>query len=344
MTEKSDWDREIRVFEKCDVYYTFEYCKATEKIEKGEAKLAILENNLGKIIYPFILRRIDINIDINTNLYDIITPYGYGGPYIKGEIINMKTFRCMFEIYCKEQNIVSEVIRFHPLMNNHLQMQEYIDLQYIRKTTAVNLENGIEFIRTKYSSMNKRNIKKARKNGVYCVEVEKNETNINLFIELYNGTMKRNNALDFYYFSEEIITEMLKDTNLSTAHLLFAYFEGKVVSAVVIYLCGNIAHYHLGASKTEYLYLKSNNVLFDYMIDYSKLKKAEIIHLGGGYIENDGLFSFKSSFTNNNHFEYYLGKKIWDYKTYEKLVNYYIEDNKSHNSYFPIYRGIVEKK
>jgi hypothetical protein len=304
-------------------------------------RLAIFENVLGKIAYPFVLRRIEIN-EINLNLYDIVTPYGYGGPCIKGEINIIETFRNLFEGYCKDQNIVSEVIRFHPLLNNHIPMLDYIDVQYIRKTTAVNLNNDIKIIRTQYNSMTRRNISKAEKNGVYCLEVEKSESNINTFVSLYTETMSRNNALGYYYFDKEIITDMLKDSNSSSAHLLFAYFENRVVSAVVLYLCGENAHYHLGASKTEYFYLKSNNKLFDFMISFSKIKNAKNLHLGGGYSENDGLFSFKSSFTNNNHYDYFLGKKILNDEIYEILITYFSRQNTLSHSYFPKYRGIVE--
>ena len=341
ISEKSDWENKINTLDISEIFYTFEYCKAAEKIEKGEAKLAIFENKSGEIVYPFILRRINSH-DMNSNIFDIVTPYGYGGPYIKGEVANnIRIFRKFFEIYCQEQNIVTEVIRFHPLLNNHIPMQHCMDLAYIRKTTAVNLENDIDFIRTKYSTMNKRNIKKARKNGVFCVAVEKNEVNINIFIELYSETMKRNNALEFYYFNNEIIADMLKDTNNSSSHLLFAFYEGRVVSAVILYHCGEISHYHLGASKTQYLHLKSNNILFDFMICYSKQKNAKIIHLGGGYSENDGLFSFKSSFSNNNHFEYFLGKKILNDEIYEKLNENLSENNNLNGAYFPRYRALT---
>ena len=341
ITKKSDWDNKISTLGICDIYFSYEYCKAVEKIEHGEAKLATFETISGDIIYPFILRKINRH-DTNLDFFDIITPYGYGGPYIKGEMANnLKNFRKIFEIYCQKQNIVTEVIRFHPLMNNHLSMQNYMDLAYIRKTTAVNLENDIDIIRSKYSSMNKRNIKKALKNGVFCDVVEKNEVNINIFIELYTETMKRNNALEFYYFNHEIIADMLKDSKKSTSHLLFAYYEDRVISAIIFYHCGEISHYHLGASKSQYLYLRSNNILFDFMISYAKQKNSKIIHLGGGYSENDGLFSFKSSFSNNNHFEYFLGKKIMNNEIYIKLMGNLSENKNINTSYFPGYRSIT---
>lgn len=325
------------------MYFTYEYCKAVESVENGLAKLAIFENNYCKIVYPFILRNIKCG-DIVSNYFDIVTPYGYGGPCIIGDKNNIKIFRQMFEVYCKKKNIVSEVIRFHPILKNHLLMDECVELKYIRKTVVVDLLNNINVIRSKYSSMNKRNLKKAIKNGVFCVSVEKTSENVNSFIQLYNETMKRNNALDFYYFDKNIITNMLSDNNNTTSHLLFAYFEGKVVSAIIVYICGDIAHYHLGASKTEYLHLKSNNLLFDYMMIFSKTNLAKIIHLGGGYCENDGLFSFKSSFSNNEYLKYFIGTRVFDYEIYSNLVRDISENHILSNSYFPMYRGILKER
>lgn len=158
--------------EKSVVYFTLEYCKAVEKIEKGKALLAIFENELGKIVYPFILRKIACQLN-DTDIFDIVTPYGYGGPYIEGDRDNIKNFRKMFEIYCQEQNIVTEDIRFHPFLENHLPMEDYINLQYILKTTAVNLEGDLEYIRLKYKKMNKRNIKQAKKMAYFVLRLKR---------------------------------------------------------------------------------------------------------------------------------------------------------------------------
>ena len=52
ISEKSDWDNKISALDISEIYFTFEYCKAVERIEQGEAKLAIFENISGEIVYP----------------------------------------------------------------------------------------------------------------------------------------------------------------------------------------------------------------------------------------------------------------------------------------------------
>lgn len=336
---KKQWNSTIKDLEFYDIYYTYEYCTAFAKWENGKAKLMYYKNDSGIVIYPVILR--EIFSEHETPIYDIITPYGYGGPLLIGDQEVMKHFRDEFTNYCMNENIVSEVITFHPLFNNATIMSSYCDLQYKGKTTAVNLMNTLSTIRSEYTSMVRRNLLKAHKSGLYCKEVPKNKKHINIFMNLYNETMNRNNAKDFYYFSHNLIEEQLKDTDISKSYLLFVYFEEKVISAVLLFISGNFSHYHLGASKTEYLFLRPNNLLFDHMIEFSKTKNCSYLHLGGGYEENDNLFKYKTSFSNNNNYKYYIGKKIFDRKMYDFLVKEKQQHQDLNENYFPLYRGTL---
>lgn len=335
---REQWNKAVESISCHDIYYTYEYCSSSAKLEKGNAKLFYYKTHIGTIIYPLIVR--EIESDYGEILFDMITPYGYGGPLIIGDKSILKNFRKEFCSYCKKENIITEIITFHPLLKNAIYMTNYCNLQYIRKTTAVNLTKALETIRSHYSKMNKRNIRKALKCGLTCRVVEKNFENTTTFLELYKETMDRNKADAFYYFDFDFIEQQLKDTQISKSHLLFTYHQEKVVSAVILLTTANLSHYHLGASRTAYLYLKPNNLIFDFMVEISKAKGCTYLHLGGGYEDNDNLFKYKSSFTNNNNYDYYIGEKIFDKKMYELLIN---EKKKHHvlkEKFFPKYRGI----
>ena len=56
------------------------------------------------------------------------------------------------------------------------------------------------------------------------------------------------------------------------------------------------------------------------MIELSKSKGCTHLHLGGGYQDDDNLFKYKTSFSNNNVYEYYIGKNIFDKNLYNLLV------------------------
>lgn len=320
-----------------DIYYTYEYCHNSAQSEKGIAKLLYFENELGAVVYPIVKRKIETSYA--REIYDIITPYGYGGPLVIGNKEVLKDFREELTTYCEKNNIITEIIRFHPLINNAEMMGNYCNLQYIRKTTAVDLTNDIETIKSQYSKMNKRNIKRAYKNGLVCKEVNKTKDNIEIFLDLYNETMDRQNALSYYYFPSDQIESQLKDTEVYQAHLLFVYHEDKVVSATILYTTKKFAHYYLGASASEYLYLRPNNLIFNYMVELSKKKGCKSLHLGGGYEEDDGLFRYKCSFSNNNMFDYYIGKSIFNKKVYDVLVDERKKECGIKENFFPLYRA-----
>ncbi|MDN7241616.1 GNAT family N-acetyltransferase [Planococcus sp. N028] len=332
------WNEVVNKFEKNDVYYTFEYCDAAAIQEGGIARLIYFKNDHGKVIYPIILRKIEVKI--NQPLFDIITPYGYGGPLLMGGKEVLEEFKTIFHAYCKANGIVTEVIRFHPLLNNVSYLGSYCDLQYIRKTTAIDLKLDLRVIRKSYSKMNKRNINKARKHGLQCREVEKSLNNIAIFLKLYRETMNRKNANNFYYFDEKLVKQQLKNTAISKSHLLFTFYGEKVISAVILFTTPLFAHYHLGASDAEYLSYRPNNLIFDYMVEVAKKEGSKLLHLGGGYHENDSLFKYKISFTNNNLFDYFIGKNIFDQKLYNEIVATKTFRADMEKDYFPLYRSV----
>ncbi|OJH19401.1 hypothetical protein BLX88_09465 [Bacillus obstructivus] len=330
-----NWNELIKRFQSLDIYYSQEYVSLSADIEKGEPEAFFLENEWGRLFYPYVKRK----IDVNKNYYDIITPYGYGGPMYEGDKRILNQFYSEFKKYCIDHDIITETIRLHPLLNITDEVRKIIPVGFIRNTTAVDLREPLEKIKNNYSSSNKRNINKAIKEGVRAV-VSNDKKDIEVFIELYYETMDRNKATPFYYFNKSYFCRLMEETELSKPYLLFAEKDGKKIAGLIVIMGKEFAHYHLGASKTEFLNYRPNNLLFDKMIELSKSMNLKALHLGGGYTDNDSLFKFKTSFTNNFNFEYYLGKHILNksvYKDLSKVVKNSLKTS-SDNSYFPQYR------
>lgn len=332
LSAKDCWDDYIKRFSTLDVYHSKEYTILFSKIQDGIPEAAYFENKDGKVFYPFIKRK----IKLKENFFDIITPYGYGGPVVEGKERVMEEFYKYFKEYCFTHNIVSETVTLHPLLSNNDSIKHIMKSDYIRRTIAIDLSYPIEEIRKKYSSNNRRNIRKALKEGV-SVSISNVEADIEKFIELYYETMDRNHASSFYYFERFYFYQQMKETPLSKSVLLLAKHQDKVVGGIILLIGKDFAHYHLGASKTEYLSLRANNLLFDAMIEHAKSLGANILHLGGGYGDDDNLFRFKSSFTNQEFYEYYLGKHIINEKVYGELAKM-VGVPEQDNTYFPIYR------
>ena len=74
--------------------------------ENGKAYEFILENEFGKITNLFLIREVPEKVNGKT-YYDIVTPYGYGGPVIR-ECNNkeqlLKSYEEEFSKFCKENS------------------------------------------------------------------------------------------------------------------------------------------------------------------------------------------------------------------------------------------------
>ncbi|MCI1590688.1 lipid II:glycine glycyltransferase FemX [Heyndrickxia oleronia] len=330
LNSNESWNNYAGLFNQIDIYYSHEYAELFAEAQGGVPEAVYFENIRGRVFYPYIKRE----IPLKKGYFDIITPYGYGGPILEGDRSIIKTFHSLFKNYCLNSNIVTETIGLHPLINNIDYIKEIMKVDYIRKTVAVDLTPPINEIRNNYSQSNKRNIRKAIRTGVN-VNISTNNSDIKRFIDLYYETMDRNQAAQFYYFKPRYFYKQLESTNLSKSFLLIAQYNGEIIGAVLFVVGKEYAHYHLGASKTEFLHLRPNNLLFDTMIEFSKNLGVKKIHLGGGYSDDDSLFRFKSSFS-NYFYTYYIGKNIINHNIYNELI---IETKREKSSkFFPEYR------
>lgn len=329
------WNEYSSKFSKLDVYFSQKYVTLFASLQEGTPEAVYFENENGKIFYPFVKRE----IDLKPGYFDIITPYGYGGPVLEGDRSVILSFYEQFREYCFNNHIITETVGMHPLNENELYLKDIMTVDYIRRTAAVDLSPSIEEIRSNYSTNNKRNIRKAIKEGVE-ISVSNNKNDLEVFIDLYYETMGRNNASNFYYFNRSYFLKQMEETELSKSHLLLAKYSNQIIGGIMMIEGTEFAHYHLGASKTEFLPLRANNLLFDAMIEFSKAEGAKMLHLGGGLKDGDSLFSFKSSFANSDFYNYCLGKNIINEPIYQEL-SAVIENStptRSRNLFFPIYR------
>jgi len=342
----TEWKDLIKKYN-LDIYFTPQYCKIWEDYGDGKAQAFLYESSLGKILYPYLIWKIDYTKS-NINYFDISTPYGYGGPvlleYKENEIpLLLKEFRAKFNTYAHKKGIISEFIRFHPVYKNYnFLINSDIECKFVRNTIEINFEKGPENILKSMKPSTRRNIKQAIRNGLN-VQFYRKPTleNIQAFYEIYLETMSRLEATDYYKFSLEFI---LNTFNLlkGSAEIAFVFCDNKILSSAIFLLTNEIVHYHLGGSLTQYLFYRPNNLMFyKAALRYKTLRKKHF-HLGGGYRGNDSLFKFKKGFNKNGILDFFIGTKIFDEKMYNVLVdrwkkkNYLAKDFKS--DFFPLYR------
>lgn len=322
-----------------DVYFEEEYGKLYEKIENGKFEHFEYTDSNGCIVNNFLKRNISIDVGESAKYFDIVTPYGYGGPIIKElagnreELLN--NYYQSFKEYCETNNIVSEFVRFHPMEKNYLDFDKIYLTNYMRKTLITKLDED-DVISKQFSKSARKNIRQALNKGV-SYKITESPNDISKFKEIYYSTMDRNCATDYYYFDDEYFNNILKNFK-NNVIFVEAIFEDKTIAAGLYFVYSDVIHIHLSGTLTEYLYLSPAYILRYAVTLWGIENNYKIIHHGGGRSnsENDTLYVFKKNFAKLYDLDFYIGKKVWNKKVYDKLCE--IKNVKNDDGFFPAYR------
>jgi hypothetical protein len=233
------------------------------------------------------------SIKVDDELYDLETPYGYGGPISNSD--NEGFLSRAFDAYkahCIKHKIVCEFIRLHPF-NPIVEKAKLFDMHRLnRHVVVVDLSLPSVMRRKLYSKTTRNIVKRAYER----LTVENDGSFVPQFIELYNETMLKNKAEDFYFFKPEYFSSLV---NLKGVSLLAVKFEESLVSMGFI-MCGkDIAHYHLSANNTELNKENGNYIMLDSGFEYARSQGCKYMVLGGGRTSSvaDSLLAFKSKFS-----------------------------------------------
>ena len=321
-----------------DIYFDRNYGKLYEKMEHGVAQVFHFKNEHGEILHQFIKREIPVRVNDDI-LYDLITPYGYGGPLIlncdgnKEQLV--QEFYNEFSKYCKRNNIVSEFVRFHPVIENAKDFADIYNTVFDRHTVGTDLKSYT--IEEEFSKSARKSIRQALKKGI-TYSVKANPDSLEEFKKIYRSTMNRNEASDYYYFDDDYFSDCLRYYGKNIL-LVEAYWEGKTIAAGLYFFYGKIIAAHLSGTLSEYLHLSPAYIIKYATAEWAKNNGIEYIHYGGGTdkSEDNPLYLFKKKFGKNTELDFYLGKKIWNKKLYIELCR--ITGSETDMDFFPAYRG-----
>lgn len=321
-----------------EVYYQWQYVDAFYRIGDGIPMLAYATDGMEYVINVFFLRDIGKDLEIDNseyNYYDITTPYGYGGvDYNGGNEKLLDYFFCEFTKYCNDKRIVSEFLRLCPFTNNYKNYNEDYDILNISKTVYMKLDNP-EQIWTDLESRCRNTIRKAKTNNL-VVKSGFTKEMFKEFIDIYKDTMSRDDAEDYYFFSDEFF-ESIYENMKKFAKIYTVYLEDKPISSSIIMFNGISAHYHLSGTLRDYMKYGANNLgLYEIALDLCE-NGCKKFHLGGGYGgDSSPLLKFKRSFNKFGDLDFYIGKKIYDQSAYDTLCK--VRNIKDKTGFFPAYR------
>lgn len=339
-----EWNSVLKSFPRYDVYYMREYVAAFKIHGDGEPLLIYYNSQNLRAVKVVMKRRIEL-ADVSflqTGFYDLISPYGYGGFIFDGDVSKeiLKQLLLEYNHILNNNNIISEFTRFHPLLDNSSSIKETIPVIELGKTISMDLSSE-ENIWNNISSKNRNMIRKAQKNGI----VINNGLSKDLmaeFIAIYNATMERDYASDYYFFKEEFYQSVL-DNLKDNCKIFYATLEGKIIAMSIILYANSYMHYHLSGSLFEYRQFAPSNLLLYEAALWGYQQGFKVFHLGGGIGSGeDNLFKFKQAFNKNSSHTFAIGKYIYNQEIYDRLVNAKKDtdpDFDENSNFFPLYRA-----
>lgn len=338
LEETDQWDTIVCTFRDYDTYWLSGYVKAFKIHGDGEPLLFYYEDSATRGINVVMKRDASFDIHFINHLpvgqyFDFVSPYGYGGWIIEGT--PTEPLFSEYKSWCIDNGIISEFVRFHPVLENHLFCQGVYDIIPLGNTIAMDLTSP-EIIWANITSKNRNMIRKARKNGIKIYSGRYPEI-FNIFREIYNETMDKDNAEDYYYFDTSFYDSILDDLS-HNAQVFYAVFKEKIIAASIMLAANGKMNYHLSGSVREFSNLAPSNLILYEAALWGCENGCRTLYLGGGVgSSEDSLYKFKKAFYRKDDVKrFHIGKIVFIQEKYDELVEM---RGPTDSSFFPKYRA-----
>ena len=337
LSEEEQWDACVKSVAEWDVYYLSGYVKAFQIHGDGDPQLLYYEADGLKAIYVYMKRKTAIE-----GYYDSVTPYGYGGVLFDGDTSesNLQAFWKAYVEKMKEEGIVDNFVRYHPILANAIPMKQISTVIDLGKTIAIDLTSP-DVIWENIISKNRNMIRKAEKNGI-TIEHGKGMDLLDKFTKIYNATMDKDHAEEYYFFKRPFYGSIHNDLN-ENYEMFYAMYEGRPIAMSIMIFANGRLNYHLSGSDIEYRNLAPSNLLLYKAALWGYEQGCKTFHLGGGVGSGeDNLYKFKAAFNKNSDYQFSIGEEIFDQEKYDELVALRAKQDSDFNpesKFFPLYRS-----
>lgn len=337
LSQAQEWDKIVRSFADYDVYYLSGYVQAFHIHGDGDPFLLYYESPELRAIYVYMRRLTAIE-----GFFDSITPYGYGGVLFEGDVSeeNKQFFWQEYLSAMEQEHIVDNFVRYHPVLQNAGPMKSISNVIDLGKTIAFDL-TSTDMIWDNIIGKNRNMIRKAEKNGVE-IHHGKELSLFQDFRRIYNATMDKDHAEEYYYFEDAFYESIHRDL-YNNYEMFYAVYEGQIIAMSIMLFANKQMHYHLSGSILEYRNLAPSNLLLYKAALWGFEHGFQTFHLGGGVGSGeDNLYKFKAAFNKNSDYLFSIGKQIFNQKMYDDLVSIRKESDLDFNegaSFFPLYRA-----
>lgn len=300
--------------------------------------LLVLNNRANRVVYPFFVRSLDaLPFGHPAQYCDAVTPE-FTGP------IGLTPSACaeFSESACealREFGVIAEFMHLHPWQVDASFLQGGL-VRLNREIVWVDVTLGDNDLwEHHFSHACRKNLKRAQKENVRVFEAS-GPGDLREFHRIYRLTMDRNHALSSYYFGLSYF-EFIFDNLPKNSRFVLAEAGGTVIAATLYLHDRENVYSYLGGADYQYQCLRPTNAIVYETINWARSSGKKRLILGGGYRPDDGIFKFKSSFS-NLRMPFYTYQRILEPQVYKQLecgwCNHFACSSED-TQYFPVYRS-----
>lgn len=282
---------------------------------------ATLETPQARILYPFVLRDIGKLLGdpgLGGDAKDITGLYGRGGIVCGGAGRDvLDAFHAEFAGWCRDEGILCGFSRFHPVIDNARYAAPTSRVVEVGKFVVVDLRDSPDEIESRFRYSMQKAIRKGEKAGIR-VEVEQTLDHIDDFIDIYHGSLARNDARAFYYFPKSFYAALARELPGRFA-FYYGLLDGEIVTCELVLFDGVYGHSFLGGTRPEAFASAANQILKRAMIRDLKQRGCAYYLLGGGQRADDGVYRYKLAYAPDGAMPSRIGGDIYLKDRYDDL-------------------------
>ena len=321
LEDASEWNQLIGSLptSQRDVYFTPNYYSLYEQYGDGDACCFVFEKDGDCALYPFLKNSITpLGYKLYKEYYDIQGAYGYNGVVSStNNHVFLTAFWETFDLWCQENDVIAEFMRFHPLMKNQLLGEGHFQLIHDRNTVYIDLTQSEEEIFAGFEKGTRQHIRKAAKT-IDIRPAENTEENVRIFYSIYTENMEHVNSIPYLFFNIQHFRNMFQQDNIE----FFIAYQGDTPIACYSGLVSE-EYYgnYLRASLTDYNRTGVNTLMYWSMIKSAKAHGCHFVHFGGGSSgdPDNSLLKYKMNFSKSLT-EFWIGKKVHNQAVYDQVI------------------------
>jgi len=306
--------------------------------EKTRAHAFLWQGRQGSVLYPFLLRDLQGEpfwMPEIGQAYDMVSPYGYGGPLLVEGQPTPELYRQFYEAlqqWALQNKVVTEFVRFSLFDQAHLAY--YGQVQHHNDNIVVDLGLSPEALWKGFRHKVRKNIHTATRAGITIVQDPAGER-LSQFIEVYYHTLERRKAARHYFKPISFFKKII--ATLPRKIMFFHALSGEnLVASELVLLSDQRIYSFLGGTFSHSFHQRPGDLLKYHIMQWAREQGYKQFVIGGGHRPHDGIFAFKQAFAPGGIYPFFTGKMTFNQMVYEQMIQ---QAGNHGGDFFPEYRA-----